>query len=308
MNLLWGRKQFRLIFLQMKNGLIGRECPKCNMYFKIKPGTGLQISYHICPYCKYRGDNNEFFTQDQIEYAKSIAIKTVMDPFLDTLDKTFKKMERATKGGFIQIKVRTSGSKFKIKKYHEKVLETYVTCDNCGCVFSIYGVFSNCPDCSKINIKAIFNKSIEVAKNMLKLTELDEFPIKEELIISALIGTVSSFDSFGKELRKKHKSKFPPNPKNLFQNFKLLDKTLKKTFGKNIENYLSKEDSHFLFKMFQVRHIYEHCSGVIDEDFIKNLPEFKNRKGRKFILKNEEIQLFIEKIQQLATKIYSEVE
>jgi len=303
-----GEETFSIDIPPDENGFIGRKCPKCKMYYKIKPGTGLKVQYHICPYCEYKGDNSEFFTPEQIEYAKSVAIKKAMDPLFKQLDQTFKKLERETKGGFIQIKVRTSGNKLKIKEYQEKVLETNVTCNNCGCVFSIYGVFSNCPDCGKINVKAIFDKSIEVAKNMLKLAEQDEISMKEELIKSALIGAISAFDSYGKELRKKHKSKFPTKPKNLFQNYLELDKALKKSFGKNIEDYLSKEDSNFLLRMFQVRHIHEHCSGVIDEDFIKHLPEFKNKKGRKYILKKEEVELFFKKLQQLAKKIYSEVD
>jgi Zn finger protein HypA/HybF involved in hydrogenase expression len=45
-----------------------------------------------------------------------------------------------------------------IKHYQEKILETNIACDNCGLVFSIYGVFSNCPDCGRLNAKVIFEK------------------------------------------------------------------------------------------------------------------------------------------------------
>jgi len=61
-----------------KQGVIGRECPKCYKYFKVKFGTGLPTSICHCPYCGYTGDHNEFFTKDQIEYAKSIALREVM--------------------------------------------------------------------------------------------------------------------------------------------------------------------------------------------------------------------------------------
>jgi Zn finger protein HypA/HybF involved in hydrogenase expression len=37
-------------------------------------------------------------------------------------------------------------------------VETNIACDNCGLVFSIYGVFSNCPDCGRLNAKVIFEK------------------------------------------------------------------------------------------------------------------------------------------------------
>jgi len=49
-----------------EQGFIGRECPKCYKYFKVKPGTGLSTSICHCPYCAYTGDYNEFSTKDQI--------------------------------------------------------------------------------------------------------------------------------------------------------------------------------------------------------------------------------------------------
>jgi len=292
-----------------ENGFIGRECPECKMYFKVKPGTGLPINHQICPYCNYQGPNDKFFTEEQIKYAESVALKKIVDPFLNKIDKSFKSLENATRGGFIQIKVTTSGTPIQIKKYQEKILETDVTCNNCGLIFSVYGVFSNCPDCGKLNVKAIFEKSIEVSKKMLTLSEQNEEPnIKEELMKNSLLGIISSFDSLGKELRNRYPTKFLSKPKNLFQNFIELDKTLKKSFGKNIKEYLSPEDSDFLLKMFHVRHIYEHYAGIIDDDFVKVLPQYNLQKGRKYKLDKQEIDSLLNKIQDLVNKIYSEVD
>jgi len=293
-----------------EQGFLGRECPKCEMYFKVKPGTGLPIQYHICPYCNYQGANNEFFTKEQIEYAKSIAIKKAIDPLLDQFGNSLKKLETSTRGGFIQIKVSWSGSPIRIKYYQEKSLETDVTCDNCGLVFSIYGVFSNCPDCGKLNAKVIFEKSIEASKKKLDLSIQEGIgnDLKEELMKDALLSVVSSFDSLGKALRDKHSSKFPMSPRNLFQNIIELDKALKTSFGKEIKDFLSPQDSEFLSKMFQVRHIYEHGAGVVDDDFVKRVPALSYLKGRKYSLDKQEIDSFLAKILELGKQIYSQVE
>lgn len=291
-------------------GFLGRECPKCEMYFKVKPGTGLLISYHICPYCNYKGNSNEFFTMEQIEYAKSIAIKKEIDPLIDQFHKSLKKLETSSRKGFIQIKVSSSGSSLKIKYYQERTLETDVICDNCGLVFSIYGVFSNCPDCGRLNAKVIFEKSIEASKKKLDLSiqERISSDLKEELMKDALLSVVSSFDSLGKALRDKHPSKFPVHPKNLFQNTIELDKTLKVSFGKEIKDFLSPQDSEFLSKMFQVRHIYEHTAGVVDDDFVKRVPALIYLKGRKYSLDKQEIYSFLVKILELGKQIYSQIE
>lgn len=292
-----------------KNGFTGRECPKCENYFKVKFGTGLPITYQICPYCGYQGDSKEFFTKEQIEYAKSIAIKELVAPILDEFHKSLKQLE-TTKRGFIQIKIQSSGNKFKVYDYQEKMLETEVLCDNCGLQFSIYGVFCNCPDCGKLNVRVIFERSIAVLKNKLKLyddSNIDSL-IREDLLKDSLSGAISAFDSLGKALRTKYANKFPFQPRNLFQNFIELDKVLKSSFGKNIKDYLSQSDSEFLFKMFQIRHIYEHNAGVIDTDFISKLPSFAPYINRKYLLQKEEVQNFLDKLLSLMQKIYSEVE
>jgi len=291
-----------------ENGYTGRECPLCEQYFKVKFGTGLPISYQICPYCGHKDESTHFFTTNQVEYLKSSIAKNFIEPILDDVKKNIKKLE--SKNSFIQIKVKTSPHKFTIEKYQEEILETDIICDNCGLDFSIYGVFSNCPDCGQLNAKAVFEKSIESSIKKLNLCvdqTLDKFFI-DELKKDALISGVSAFDALGKALKMKHSQIVPSKPKNLFQNIKELDKFLLNVFSKDVAIYTSEEDSKFLFKMFQVRHIYEHNAGVIDDNFIGNVPEYSMIKGRKYILIEEEIRKFLFILQNLGFQIFYDFE
>ncbi len=73
------------------DGYTGRECPTCEKYFKIKFGTGLPGSPPChCPYCNHTGPQEEFWTKQQIEYARSVAMYQVSGQFL----KQLKKLER----------------------------------------------------------------------------------------------------------------------------------------------------------------------------------------------------------------------
>ena len=64
-----------------KDGYLGRECPntECEEYFKITPGTGIKgpAPCH-CPYCGLEGDPQTFWTKQQIEYAKSVAMSRLV--------------------------------------------------------------------------------------------------------------------------------------------------------------------------------------------------------------------------------------
>jgi len=299
-----------------ERGFTGRECPKCFKYFKLKFGTGLPISICHCPYCGHTGDHNEFFTKDQIKYVKSIALREVMkrvvEPELRKLERSFKELERATKGGFIQIEVKTKRSPitFSLKYYQEREVETYVTCDNCGLEFAIYGIFANCPDCGKLNALIIFKKSIEVARKRIHLLDMieGEDELQEAILEDALSSGVSTFDALGKVLQSRYPDIFPQRPKNLFQNLKALSDALSKSIRKSLSDIIGRENSEFLFKMFQVRHIYEHNMGVIDDDFVRKISNLGHLKGRKYLLKQDEIEKFLAVISGTGEKILKIVE
>ena len=305
------KKEISVTFPTDELGLTGRECPSCKGYFKVKFGTGLPTSECTCPYCGEKENHDQFFTQAQIEYAESVAVREVLGPEMRKLERSFKDLERSTRGGFIQIKVRTSGFSFPLKYYREKELETHVTCDNCGLEFAIYGVFANCSDCARLNALVIFNKSTEVAKKTLNL--IDSIDQKEKSMIEAtlegaLSGEVSSFDAFGKALRSKYPEKFPKRPRNLFQNITALSENMKKLLGISLSDLIGKNEYGFLLKYFQVRHIYEHNMGVVDDDFVKKVPDLAHLKGRKFPLNKEEISKFIDEIGKAGNKLMDHLE
>ena len=74
------------------DGYLGRECPvqECLGYFKLTPGTGIKgpAPCH-CPYCGHSGESKTFFTQEQIDYARSVVLRKVTD----ALHKDLKSLE-----------------------------------------------------------------------------------------------------------------------------------------------------------------------------------------------------------------------
>ena len=118
--------------------LFGRECPvkECLGYFKITVGTGKKsLAPCHCPYCGHSGDSGTFFTQDQVEYIQSIALKTITD----ALHKDLKSLEFEHKpqglfGIGFSLKIKESAP-LPIRYYREKKLETEIVCDSlhpCG--------------------------------------------------------------------------------------------------------------------------------------------------------------------------------
>lgn len=293
-----------------ENGMLGRECLECKKYFKLKPETGLPIDYCHCPYCDYEGKSDTFWTEAQIEYAKSKALNQAVNQFLkpslDSLRKTFRDLERKTRNSFIQFKFKESNESFTlpIKYYSEKDLETNVTCTSCGLVFSVYGVFARCPDCTELNAFLIYSKSLEITEKQIAIFQKPDIPteIKTNSLKFILSDCISSFDGLGKELRRKKPDLYSERPKNLFQNIYVLNQTLDNLI------YVKHSDVNFLQKMFQVRHIYEHNMGVIDEDFINKVNGYSSKLGMKYNLSIDEVILFVNKMKELGEIIKNHYE
>ena len=124
--------QFSISIPEDEDGMIGRECPdsNCEGYFKIQIGTGLKgedLPCH-CPYCGYNAGQDQFFTQAQIEYAKSVVLNKVSDALIKDL-RTME-FDYKPKGDFgIGFSMKVSGKATPIRYYREENLETEVICN-----------------------------------------------------------------------------------------------------------------------------------------------------------------------------------
>jgi len=287
-------------------GMIGRECPQCHQYFKLTPGTGLPISTCSCPYCEFSGDSGDFFTREQIEYAKSVAVREVLGPALANLQHSLKKLETHSRGGMIQFKVKTGSINFPIKYYSEKDVETTITCDNCGLVFAIYGVFARCPDCERLTSMSIFKNSLAVARKKLGLVE--KIPEQEQELIDAILADalsagVAAFDGLGKHLRDDYPNVLPKSPRNLFQNLDALSAALQSSLSVSLEQVVGTTTHKQMYLMFQVRHLWDHSFGEVDEDFIKKTQCDSSLLRKKYALNKSQVVAFLDQVEDAGLKV-----
>lgn len=285
------------------DGMIGRDCPECGKYFRVKPGSGLDISTCTCPYCEHTADAGEFHTEAQLDYATSLAVREVLGPSLEDLENTLRELERATRRSLIRIKVTTTGFDIPVKYYTEKDLETAVECESCGLVFAIYGVFASCPDCSRPITMSMFGKSLEVARKRLGVlanVPLEETELREQLLADTLCGCVATFDSLGKRLRAEFPAVFPARPANLFQNLDALSQALADSISIELTELIGQDGYSKVYYMFQVRHIWTHNFGQADEGFVRKTDSAPSLIGAKIVPSTGEVDEFLALVERLA--------
>jgi len=292
----------------------GRECPnpECEGYFKVEFGTGLKeedVPCH-CPYCGYNAQHDKFWTKEQIEYAKSIALKKITDAFHKDLKKLeFDYKPRGPLGIGLSMKVKLEQS-IPIRNYREKKLETEVVCDNCTLRYAIYGVFAFCPDCGQHNSLQILNKNLELVSKMLDMASKAEKELAEHLVRNALEDCVSSFDGFGRELCRVYanKASVPYNAEKLsFQNIEKVKQILNVSFGISLITALSEEDWQIAVRGFQKRHLLSHKMGIVDDEYVQKTGDTQVVAGRKIYISTEEVKRLIEIVRKFSCYISEEL-
>ena len=292
-------------------GMVGRECPNqdCNRYFKLKPGTGLPTDVTRCPYCETEGNASDFLTTDQVEYARSMVARDIVDPLVKKFASDIERPNRRQPKGLIRLDVSVRYEPVPLHDYVEKQLETEVACDQCRLGFAVYGVFASCPGCGRLNALIVLLGSVETTKKKLRLSSdasLDQ-DLRQDFLKDALNGAVGAFDAYGKALRA-HTSSIRSNAKsNLFQDIEALDLELQAAGIPGVEQLIGASPWESMKRFFQARHIYSHNEGVVDAKFVAKQPTHAHMLGRILPLDADDILKNIDSLSLLARELDSRV-
>lgn len=283
------------------DGYVGRECPAtdCLGYFKITLGTGVKgPAPCYCPYCGHKAESNTFFTQEQIEYARSIVLRKVTDALHEDLKSLeFEHKPQGLFGIGLSLKVKASPA-LPIRYYREKKLETEVVCDTCALRYAIYGVFGWCPDCGIHNSLQILKKNLELANKQLALAETLDKDMADHLVGDSLNNVVSAFDGFGREICAKKAAGIQ------FQNLVGARRRVQDTFAFDFADSVKPKDWEIACRVFQKRHLLAHKMAVVDEDYLKKANDPGAVVGRKIIIAPDEITATINIIEALGRRLF----
>ena len=296
-----------------EDGFTGRECPvsECEGYFKVQFGTGLQgdaLPCH-CPYYGHTAGHDQFWTKEQIEYAKSVAIRQVTDAFRKDLKRL--EFEHKAQGAFgigISMKV-TPGSPTPIRHYREKQLETQVVCAGCTFRYAVYGVFAFCPDCGQHNSLQILQKNLELARKMLDMAASVDADLSRHLIDNALEDCVSAFDGFGREICRVYaRSAIDPAAveRLSFQSLGAARDRVAQLFGIDLSAALRPNEWEETVRAFHERHVLAHKMGVVDEEYLRRSGDRKAVIGRKLNVPSEEVVLLLGWLDTLGQYLHRE--
>jgi len=302
--------QFSISIPPDRDGFVGRECPmsECESYFKIQPGTGLKgdnLPCH-CPYCGHAAEADKFFTKAQVEYAQSVVLNQVTGALLKDLKSL--EFNYRPRGGFgIGICMKVAGRQSPICHYREKQLETEVDCEQCRLRYMIYGVFGFCPDCGVHNSFQILKKNLAIVEKLLTVAETQDKTVAQSLIENGLKNCVAAFDGFGREICRIHgkaSTDLGKVEKISFQNLERAKQSLSSLFNLDLGVGLSSDEWKETVRAFQMRHLFSHKMGVIDDEYIRKSGDTQAVVGRKISIDVGEVRALIQIMDKLGRDLF----
>jgi len=315
-----GKDRFSISLKADEDGLVGRECSQTECepkYFKIttdlnKEGEASQ-EFLWCPYCGFKDGLQQFITESQLEWVKSMIFKDVAASFQRMLGSTLRSSS-SSQNSFIKLTYKP-GALPSVRHYAEKELKRILSCDVCGKQYAVYGISMYCPLCSAKNLGLHLRKSVEIILSLLnsheEITSKYGVQVGDHLLGNCLEDCVSLMEGFLKVI---YKDKLPnyfneeecaekiSRLRNSFQQLSKAEEIFKNDL--NVELFLSasKEDVAFLKLQFAKRHVITHNLGLVDEKFKSQMLTWQT-KGQEIKLEQKEIENTIKLVESTLTNL-----
>lgn len=297
------------------DGRTGREChaPDCSpAYFKVTPGTGIVEGQVVayCPYCRHQDEPNNFFSSEQLRYAKDLALReaseAVTGMFKDALGLD-SSGRRKIGGGFVSIEMSfKEGPKPYVRRPFEEEVRRDVICPNCGLDQSVYGLATWCADCGKDIFLTHVEAEVSVIRTMLSDVERRREQLGGRIaardIENCLEDVVSIFEAVLRILVRRHLlngvtsteevDKFFKKTGNAFQNLKRSEEIFQQELGIGLLGCLSEAESMRLSGVFDKRHPITHNLGIIDRKYLERARSAEDE-GKEVLVSVDEVEAAI---------------
>jgi uncharacterized Zn finger protein (UPF0148 family) len=298
-------------------GYLDKECPfgNCEYQFKVLEedwADKFRDELVFCPYCRHGAPANDFWTKEQVEQARNVALKQVEYKIGEALRDDANNFNRKqSKNGFITLTMKYEGrawNNYVMPISAQKELEQKITCLECGARYSVLWSAFFCPCCGHNSIDETFENTLKKIEIKLKAVEAiwqlaemnpDEVQITtRSLIESWLTDIVVAFQRFCEEKYKQQESTEIIKP-NAFQNLEIGGNLWKSLLGMTYEDWLTVEDFNRLNTSFQKRHLLQHQEGIVDKKYLQKSGDEKYKEWQRISVNKEDVLEAVRIIRQV---------
>jgi len=316
-----GHDRFSVPLRSDEDGMIGRECPSedCQpRYFKIGLRTDddessgereaghtsdLSQSDLVCPYCGRLGNMQEFHTQEQIEWVKSMMVRDVHRAFQKVISRAIGPSRPPPPGALFSVRLEYKPGRLPdVRAYAEERLRRTVRCDKCQRSYAVYGISFQCPLCRGGNLALHLDRSCGTVESLIEAGNLIRERGGEEAVQhhlgNALEDVVSLFEGFAKiifqralavQVGEGEARGRVATLRTTFQRLTGAEEQFRSGFGLDPFAGLSTEERDFLEGQFLKRHVITHNLGLVDEKYQERARAWE-RRGQEIHMDPDEVR------------------
>lgn len=300
-----------------EKGYFDRECPNENCLYQFKismedwKNKVFDDEVH-CPMCGCIDNADRWWTQQQLEAMREIAVSWAMGYIQDELGKAFKKLERSTRNNKYCRITYKPGKKItfiNIPIGQMDEWETDITCNQCGTRYSVIGSAFFCPCCGYNSASDSFGESLDSIEKMLDSLEgmkamlTDSYgrdkaeTMTRSMLESSIGDIISAFQKFAcckyEELSQK------TGRVNDFQIIEKGSNLFRQVAGYDYSTWLNGSDLNVMSIMFQRRHLLEHNNGMVDQRYIEKSGDCSYSEGQRIVVRKEDAYNLLRIIKKL---------
>tara|TARA_R110002167_G_C12707254_1_gene655247 strand:+ start:73990 stop:75144 length:1155 start_codon:yes stop_codon:yes gene_type:complete len=283
----------QLLLASDRTGLFGHECPNCTNYWRTDGFTSRWKT--VCPYCGIRAASIHFLTNGHRHFLKAFTEhvhEALNEPedgeYIIDMDEVVKSVQ--------------AGKEAPLFYHADEAQQNQFNCVRCRTYNDILGRYGYCSSCGYRNNLSIIEADLDNLKR--RIAENEVTPTE------AIKLAVSALDAGGVNYIKQLCNLVPMTDRRRnsagrlkFHNLEKFDTELSAVFDISVTKKFSDEDRTFLKKMFLRRHVYEHCGGVVDADYLSKSEDQTVKNGQEIRESKESAFRFIGLVNKLAKNL-----
>lgn len=266
-----------------------------------------------CPYCGGDGDDNDFITPEDIEYAKETAMAAVKQDLIDHLKDFARDLNRSfdSRKSLLSLSIDVTASPIRPPRAFREDLLRNLQCNACRREYGVFAIGLYCPDCGSKNLGVHFNRELELVAKQIDGAEAKNDEGEREyayrLLGNAHEDVLTAFEMYQKTVyRYLVKSRKPAGWEKLLSvgnDFQKSWKSIERFKNLGIAPYqsLTEVEIERLNVLAKKRHVIGHNLGVADSMYIEYDQAAKD--GQTLHLKATEVEEFAVLCQTIVTEL-----
>jgi len=306
-----------------EEGYFDRECPSedCLFQFKILSEDWkekVRDEEVFCPNCGHSADSGKWWTKEQIEHAKQVALAQIKASIRGAIKRDAADWNsRQPRNSFISMTLRVDSKPqyVPVPAATAEPMRLKITCPACACRYAVIGAAYFCPACGHNAADQVFAQTITGIRRSLDTLDAVRAAIADRdtaentvrlIVENGLQNAVTAFQRCAEALF----AGLPSAPKarrNVFQSLPEGDQLWGTATGQAYASHLSPGELATLQRAFQQRHLLAHRQGLVDQDYISKSGDTRYKMDQRIVVRRDAVLEAVELIEKLIAGMIADV-